>query len=57
VLGHARQQLELCHGEPEAGVGCARGTAHGPAEAGHDVGKLGADLLPPDLILRYVALS
>ena len=57
MLGHARQQLQLGHGKPQGGVGRPRGTPHGPAEAGHDVGQLGPDLLLPGQVLRYVALS
>jgi hypothetical protein len=57
VLGHARQQLELGHGEPQGGVGGPRGAAHGPPQAGHDIGQLGADLLMSEQVLGYVALS
>ncbi len=57
MLGHARQQLQLGHGEPEGGVGRPRGAPHGPAKAGHDVGQLGPDLLVSQQAWRYVALS
>ena len=57
VLGHARQQLQLGHRKPEARVGRTRCPAHGPAQAGHDVSQLGADLLLPEAFPGAVSLS
>jgi hypothetical protein len=57
MLGHAREKLELSHGEPQGGVGGPRGTAHGPSQTGHDAGQLWADLLVSAQVLGYVALS
>jgi hypothetical protein len=45
VFGDAGEQLKLRYREPEGGVGRAGGPAHGPAQPGHDIGQLGADLL------------
>jgi hypothetical protein len=50
VLGDAGEQLELGHGKPESGVGGTFRPAHGPAQPGHDVGQLRADLLATGLI-------
>jgi hypothetical protein len=50
VLGDTGEQLELSHGRAESGVGGARRSAHGPAQPGHDVGQIRADLLAADLI-------
>jgi hypothetical protein len=53
VLSDAGEQLELGHGKAEGGVGGARRPAHGPAQPGHDVGQIRADLLAADLIRAY----
>jgi hypothetical protein len=45
VLGDAGKQLELGHGKAEGWVGGTRRPAHGPAQPGHDIGQLRADLL------------
>jgi len=50
VLGNAGEQLELGHGQPESGVGGTCCPAHGPAQPGHDVSQLRADLLATELI-------
>jgi hypothetical protein len=50
VFGDAGKQLELGHGKAEGGVGGARRPAHGPAQPGHDIGQLRADLLAAGLI-------
>jgi hypothetical protein len=50
VLGDAGKQLELGHGKAEGGIGGARRPAHGPAQPGHDIGQLRADLLAAGLI-------
>jgi hypothetical protein len=50
VLGDAGKQLELGHGKAEGGIGGARRPAHGPAQPGHDIGELRADLLAAGLI-------
>jgi hypothetical protein len=54
VLGDAGEQFELGHGEPESGVGGACRPAHGPAQLGHDVGQLRADLLATGLICAFL---
>jgi hypothetical protein len=54
VLGDAGEQLELGHGKAEGGVGGTRRPAHGPAQPGHDVGQLRADLLAADLLWTYL---
>jgi hypothetical protein len=50
VLGDTGEQLELGHGKAEGRVGGARRPAHGPAQPGHDIGQIRADLLAADLI-------
>jgi hypothetical protein len=50
VFGDAGKQLELGHGKAEGGIGGARRPAHGPAQPGHDIGQLRADLLAAGLI-------
>ena len=57
MLGHAREKLELSHGEPQGRVGGPRGTAHGPPQAGHNAGQLWANLLVSAQALGYVVLS
>jgi hypothetical protein len=54
VLGDAGKQLELGHGKAEGGVGGARRPAHGPAQPGHDIGQLRADLLAAGLSRAYI---
>jgi hypothetical protein len=54
VLGDAGEQLELGHGEPESRIGGACRPAHGPAQPGHDVGQLRADLLATGLICAFL---
>jgi hypothetical protein len=50
VLGDAGKQLELGHGKAEGRIGGTRRPAHGPAQPGHDIGQLRADLLAAGLI-------
>jgi hypothetical protein len=54
MLGDTGEQLELGHGKPESGVGGTRRPSHGPAQPGHDVSQLRADLLATGLICAYV---
>jgi hypothetical protein len=53
VLGDTGEQLELGHGKAEGRVGGACRPAHGPAQPGHDIGQIRADLLAADLIWAY----
>jgi hypothetical protein len=53
MLGDTGEQLELGHGKAEGGVGGPRRPAHSPAQPGHDVGQLRADLLAAELIWAY----
>ncbi|MGH3418175.1 MAG: hypothetical protein ACRDOD_01050 [Streptosporangiaceae bacterium] len=53
MLGDTGEQLKLGHGEAEGGVGSTRRPAHSPAQPGHDVGQIRADLLAADLIWAY----
>jgi len=54
MLGDTGEQLELGHGKAEGGVGGPRRPAHGPAQPGHDIGQLRADLLAAGLIHAYI---
>jgi hypothetical protein len=54
VFGDAGKQLELSHGKTKGRIGGARRPAHGPAQPGHDIGQLRADLLATGLIRVYI---
>jgi len=53
MFGDAGEQLELGDGKAEGRIGGTRRPAHGPAQPGHNIGQLRADLLA-GLIHAYI---
>ena len=54
MFGDAGKQLELGHGKAEGRIGGTRRPAHSPAQPGHNIGQLRADLLATGLIHAYI---